>query len=147
MFVGVLWNQRGITTDAPGGIRERYIKRTLVQTHGATDGCAAKAMRRSMCQGVGNGLRTPSIERNCRVNHAKWCNKSSLVVQLTRSYLEISVCKWSKNRNNNMHQSQSPMHCHPVRVTKSRCKSARRLVVQEPLKTRATREEFAHAWI
>ena len=35
---------RGITTDAPGGIRNSYITRALVQTHGATDGCAA-------CQG------------------------------------------------------------------------------------------------
>ena len=44
MFVGVLWNPRGITTDALGGIRKRYITRAVVQTLGATDGCAA-------CQG------------------------------------------------------------------------------------------------
>ena len=44
MFVGVPWNPRGITTDAPEGIRKRYTTRALVQTHGATDGCAA-------CQG------------------------------------------------------------------------------------------------
>ena len=46
MFVGVPWNPRGITTDAPGGIRKRYITRALVQAHGATDGCCA-------CQGDG----------------------------------------------------------------------------------------------
>ena len=46
MFVGVPWNPRGITTDAPGGFRKRYITRALVQTHGATDGCPA-------CQGDG----------------------------------------------------------------------------------------------
>ena len=44
MFVGVPWNPRGITTDASGGIRKRYVTRALVITHGATDGCAA-------CQG------------------------------------------------------------------------------------------------
>ena len=44
MFVGVLWNPRGITTDALGGIRKRYITRAVVQTLGATYGCAA-------CQG------------------------------------------------------------------------------------------------
>ena len=41
MFVGVPWNPCGITTDAPGGIRKRYITRALVQAHGATDGCPA----------------------------------------------------------------------------------------------------------
>ena len=41
MFVGVPWNPRGITTDAPEGIRKRYITRAPVQTHGATDGCPA----------------------------------------------------------------------------------------------------------
>ena len=41
MFVGVPWNPRGIITDSPGGIRKRYITRAPVQTHGATDGCAA----------------------------------------------------------------------------------------------------------
>ena len=41
MFFGVPWNPRGIITDSPGGIHKRYITRTLVQTHGATDGCAA----------------------------------------------------------------------------------------------------------
>ena len=46
MFAGVPWNPRGITTDALGGIRKRYITRTLVQAHGATDGCLA-------CQGDG----------------------------------------------------------------------------------------------
>ena len=46
MFVGVPWNPRGITTNAPGGIRKRYITRALVQAHGATDGCLA-------CQGDG----------------------------------------------------------------------------------------------
>ena len=46
MFVGVPWSPRGITTDAHGGIRKRYITRALVQTHGATDGCRA-------CQGDG----------------------------------------------------------------------------------------------
>ena len=46
MFVGVPRNPRGITTDAPGGIRKRYITRALVQAHGATDGCPA-------CQGDG----------------------------------------------------------------------------------------------
>ena len=46
MFVGVPWNPRGITTDAPGGIRKRCITRALVQAHGATDGCPA-------CQGDG----------------------------------------------------------------------------------------------
>ena len=46
MFVGVPWNPRGITTDAPGGIRKRYIMRALVQAHGARDGCFA-------CQGDG----------------------------------------------------------------------------------------------
>ena len=46
MFVGVPWNPRGITTDAPGGIRKRHITRALLQAHGATDGCPA-------CQGDG----------------------------------------------------------------------------------------------
>ena len=44
MFVGVPWNPRGIIAESSGGIRKRYITRALVQTHGATDGCAA-------CQG------------------------------------------------------------------------------------------------
>ena len=61
----------------------------------------AKAMRKFMCQGVGNGLKTSSIERNSQVNHVMWFNKKSLVVQLKRSYQVISVCKWSKKRNNN----------------------------------------------
>ena len=30
-FVGVPWNPRGITTDAPGGIRKHHISRALVQ--------------------------------------------------------------------------------------------------------------------
>ena len=38
VFVGVPWNLRGITIDAPGGIRKRYITRALVQAHGETDG-------------------------------------------------------------------------------------------------------------
>ena len=46
MFVGAPWNPRGITIDALGRIRKRYITRALVQTHGATDGCLA-------CQGDG----------------------------------------------------------------------------------------------
>ena len=46
MVVGVPRNPRGITTDAPGGIRKRYITRALLQTHGATYGCPA-------CQGDG----------------------------------------------------------------------------------------------
>ena len=43
-FVSVPWNPRGIITDSPGGIRKRCITKALVQTHEATDGCAA-------CQG------------------------------------------------------------------------------------------------
>ena len=44
MFIGVPWHPRGLVTDSLGGIRQRYITRSLVQEHGATDGCAA-------CQG------------------------------------------------------------------------------------------------
>ena len=44
MFVGVPWNSRAIITDSPGGTRKLHITRDLMQTHGATDGCAA-------CQG------------------------------------------------------------------------------------------------
>ena len=55
MFVGVPWNPRGITTDAPGGIRKRYITRALVQAQEATDGCPA-------CQGDGQV-------------HVPWCRK------------------------------------------------------------------------
>ena len=108
----------------------------------------AKATRRLMCQGVGNVLRTSSIERNCQGNHVMLRNKTSLVVQLKRSYQAISVRKWSKNIDN-MRQSRNPvqyLHSHPVRVKKKRCKSTRRLVVQESQKTRMTREQFAHAW-
>ena len=38
-----------------------------------------------------------------------------------------------------MNQSQSPVHSHPVRVTKSQCKSARRRAVQETPMTRVKR--------
>ena len=55
MFVGVPWNPRGITTDAPGGIRKRYITRALVQAQEATDGFRA-------CQGDGQV-------------HVPWCRK------------------------------------------------------------------------
>ena len=41
IFVGVPWHPRGLMTDSLGGIRQRYITRSLVQEHGATDGCAA----------------------------------------------------------------------------------------------------------
>ena len=40
MFVGVMWNPRGLINDSPGGVLKRYITRALVQVHGATDGCA-----------------------------------------------------------------------------------------------------------
>ena len=107
--------------------REPWCKHTERQTVAQP----AKATRRFMCQGVGNGLRTSSIERNCQANHVMWCNRRSLVVQLKRSFQAINVCKSSKNRSNNMRQSWNPVqhhHSHPVRVTKSRCKSTRRVV-------------------
>ena len=72
MFVGEPWNPRSLIADSPGGIRDRYITRSLVQEQGATDVCAA--CQGAMCQGVENGLRTSSIERNSWV---QWCNKKS----------------------------------------------------------------------
>ena len=38
----VPWNARGLISDSLGGIRKRYIKRSLVQEHGATHGCARR---------------------------------------------------------------------------------------------------------
>ena len=136
-FVGVPWKPRGITTDAPGGIRKRFITRALVQAHGATDG-------RPACQGngqvhvqgngqvhvprcVGNDVKTSLTKRNSQVNHVRWYSKTGQVMRLNKS---------CQNHNNNMHQSQSPMHSHPVRATKSQCKSARRRAVQETPMTR-----------
>ena len=112
MFVAVPWNPRGISNDAPGGTRKRHITRALVQTHGATDGCPA-------CQGDGP-VHVPRCqnrledifdqERNSQVNHVRWYSKTGQVMRLNKSCQVFSVCKWSKNRNNNMHQSQSTVH-------------------------------------
>ena len=33
IFVAVPWNPRGLMADPPGGVRKRYIKRSLVQEH------------------------------------------------------------------------------------------------------------------
>ena len=132
-LVGVPWSSRDIITDSTGKIRKRYITRALVQTHERqTVVQPAKVMHKFMCQGVVNVLRTSSIERNIGVNQVLWCNKKSLVVRLKRSYQVIS--RWNKNRSN-MRQSQNPVqyhHSHPA--------------VQEPQKTRVTREQSAHAW-
>ena len=96
MFVGVPWNPRGIVTDSPGRIRKRYITRALVQTHGATDGCAA-------CQGDAQVHVLKCRKRFEDINREKLSgqpreNMTSLVVQLKRSYQAITVRKWSKSR-------------------------------------------------
>ena len=112
MFVGVPWNPRGITIDAPGGIRKRYITRGLVQTHGAADGCPA-------CQGDGQ-VHVPRCRKRFEdiFDQEKQPDKPREVVQQDgpgRAAEQVvpgdqRVCKWSKNRNNNnMHQSQSPV--------------------------------------
>ena len=41
MFVGVLWNPRTLHFESLESICKRYITKSLVQEHGATDGCAA----------------------------------------------------------------------------------------------------------
>ena len=78
-----------------------------------TDALLVKAMDKSMCQGVGNGLKTSLTKRNSQVNHVRWYRKTDRVIRLNKSCQVISVCKWSKNRNNNndnnnMHQSPEP---------------------------------------
>ena len=98
MFVGVPWNPHDITTDAPGGIRPRCITRALVQAHGALP---VKAMDKSMCQGVGNGLKTSLTKRNSQVNYVRWYSKTGQIMRLDMSCQVISVCKWSKNHNSN----------------------------------------------
>ena len=138
MFVGVPWNPCGVSTDAPGRIRKRYMEEQ-------TDVLPVKVWT-SMCQGVGNGLRTSLTKGNSQVNHVRWYNKTGQFMLLNKSYQVISACKWSESHNNNMHQSQSPVHSHPIRVTKSQCKSARHRAVQEIPMTRMTREQFVHAW-
>ena len=83
MFLGAPWNPRGITTDALGGIRKRYITRALVQTHGQQTGALlVKAMDKSMCQGVGIGLRTSFTKRNSQVNHVRWYSKTGQIMRL-----------------------------------------------------------------
>ena len=84
MFDGVPWNPRGITTDALGGIRKRYITRVLVQTHGATDGCLA-------CQGDGQ-VHVPKCLRNSQVNHVRWYSKTDQVMRLNKSCQVIIMC-------------------------------------------------------
>ena len=136
MFVGVPWNPRGITTThleefANVTSRELWCKHMEQQT----DVLPVKVMDKSMCQGVGNGLRTSLTKRNSQVNHVRWYNKTGQFMRLNKSCQVISACKWSEN-NNNMHQSQNPVHSHPVRVTKSQCKSARHRAVREIPMTR-----------
>ena len=41
IFVGLPWNPHDLITDSFQRIRKRYITRSPVQEHGATDGCAA----------------------------------------------------------------------------------------------------------
>ena len=93
-FVGVPWNPRGITTDPPLEEFANVTSRELWCKHmeQQTDALPVKAMDKSMCQGVGNGLRTSLTKRNSPVNHVKWCSKMSLVVQLNKSYQEIDHC-------------------------------------------------------
>ena len=146
MFVGAPWNLRGITTDAPGGIRKPYITRALVQAHGATDGCPA-------CQGDGQ-VHVP----RCRTRFEDIFDQEKQPGQPREAVQQdgpVHVaeqvvpgdqsCKWSENHNNNVHQSQNPVHSHRVRVTKSPCKSARHRAVREIPMTRMKWEQFVHS--
>ena len=60
MFVGVLWNPRALHFESLGGIRKRYITKSLVQEHGATDGCAA-------CHGDSQ-VHVPRCRKRCEDN-------------------------------------------------------------------------------
>ena len=123
----------------PAWHHHRRTWRTSQTLQHESSGASTRSNRRidkSMCQGVGNGLKTSLTKRNSHVNHVRRYNKTGQIMRLNKSCQVTSVCKWSKNRNNNMHQSQSPVHSHPVRVTKSQCKSARRRAVQEIPMTR-----------
>ena len=83
--------------------RELWCKRMEQQT----DALLVKATDKSMCQGVGNGLKTSLNKRNSQVNHVRWYSKTGQLMRLNKSCQVISVCNWSKNHNNNMHQSRA----------------------------------------
>ena len=55
--------------------RELWCKHMEQQT----DVLPVKVMDKSMCQGVGNGLRTSLTKRNRQVNHVRWYNKTGQV--------------------------------------------------------------------
>ena len=73
-----------------------------------TDALPVKAMDKSMCRGVRNGLRTSLTKRNSQVNHVRWYSKTGQIMRLNKSCQVISLCKWRKN-NNNMYHSRA--HC------------------------------------
>ena len=109
MFVGVPWNPRGITTDAPGGIRKRYITRALVQAHGATDRCPA-------CQGDGQ-VHVPRCRKRFEDifdqekqpgQHVRWYRKTGQVMRLNKSCQVISV--HSANGDKNRQQQRQQQH-------------------------------------
>ena len=62
----------------------------------------AKEIHKSLCQGVENGLRISSIERNKKVSHVQLCNKRRWDQWPRRPYQFISLRKWNKNHNNNV---------------------------------------------
>ena len=86
----------------------------------------AMVMLKFMCQGVANGLRTSSNERNSLVNRVMWCSRQRRVVQMRKTRRMKSMCQWNKSRiNQNMRQSWDPVqyhHNHPVRAARSQCK-------------------------
>ena len=147
MFVGVPWNPRGITTDAPGGIRKRYIAGALVRTHGATDGCAAchgdaqvhVPRCRNRFEDIFDREKLPGQPREVVQQDEPGRAAEDILPGDQRVQMEQQPQQQQQhrnnnnrnnnNRNNNMHQSRNPVHSPPVRVTKSRCKSAPRLDV------------------
>ena len=60
----------------------------------------AKEIHKSMCQGVENGFRPSSIERNSQTSHVQWRNKKSWDEWLRKPDQLISLCKWNKHNNN-----------------------------------------------
>ena len=49
-----------------------------------SDALPVKAMDKSMCQGVGNGLKTSLIKRHSQVNHVRWYNMTDQVMRLNK---------------------------------------------------------------
>ena len=139
MVVGVPWNPRGITTDAPGGIRKRYITRALVQTHGATNGCAA-------CQSDGQ-VHVPRCRKRFEdiIDREKLPGQQREVVQqdepgraaeeVLPGDQRVQMEQEPKQQEHAPIQEPSAQPSSWSHQEPMQCKSARRLVVQESLKT------------